>query len=78
MLPNVGAFLFGSKFPVANTQKNYFLSTRFFSCRSLPAAVIRETGNILIAAEVAQPYGFKDIDEKQPRSYREESVKNEG
>jgi len=31
-----------------------------------------ETGKILIAAEVAQKYGFTDIDGKQPKSLREQ------
>ncbi|WP_105619026.1 SDR family NAD(P)-dependent oxidoreductase [Vallitalea okinawensis] len=33
---------------------------------------IKDTGNILITAEVAQKYGFTDIDGKQPQSMRSE------
>tara|TARA_B100000965_G_C19403351_1_gene674256 strand:+ start:674 stop:841 length:168 start_codon:yes stop_codon:yes gene_type:complete len=35
-------------------------------------SIIKDTRKILITAEIAQHYGFVDIDGKQPKSLREE------
>jgi dehydrogenase/reductase SDR family protein 1 len=47
-------------------------SGRCVAALALDPKAIEETGSVLIAAEVAQRYGFTDVDGKQPRSERAE------
>jgi dehydrogenase/reductase SDR family protein 1 len=45
---------------------------RCVAALALDPKAIEDTGGILITAEVAQRYGFTDVDGKQPRSQRPE------
>jgi len=47
-------------------------SGRCVAALALDPGAIEQTGSVLIAAEVAQRYGFTDVDGKQPRSERPE------
>lgn len=58
-------------FDMSNSESPQFIG-RCISAIAMDKNKHTQTGEILIAAEVAQKYGFTDIDGKQPKSLREQ------
>ena len=51
----------------SNSESPEFIGRAVAALASDPD-VMRHTGNVLVAAQVAREYGFTDIDGKQPRA----------
>ena len=51
---------------LTNSESPQFIG-RAVAAMASDAEVLRKTGQVLVAAAIAQEYGFKDIDGKQPR-----------
>jgi hypothetical protein len=53
-------------FNLSNSESPLFIG-RAVAALSADPEIMRKSGQILVAAAVAQEYGFKDVDGKQPR-----------
>jgi dehydrogenase/reductase SDR family member 1 len=60
------AVLGAGVFDLSNSESPEFIG-RAVAALSDDAAVLRRTGQVVVAAEIAREYGFTDIDGKQPR-----------
>ena len=60
-------------FDLSNSESPQFIG-RAITALAADAQIMRKSGQILVAATVAQEYGFTDIDGKQPRALTVEEL----
>ncbi len=65
-----GVLKAGEYFDLSNSESPQFIG-RAVAALAADPEVMRRSGQVLIAAELAEEYGFVDIDGKRPRSIRE-------
>jgi dehydrogenase/reductase SDR family protein 1 len=65
----------GEFFDLSNSESPQFVG-RAVAALAADSAVLERSGQTLVAAELAEEYGFTDIDGKQPRSVRAEFAKS--
>lgn len=58
---------------LSNSESPQFIGRAVAALASDPD-IMRKSGQVLVAAALAQEYGFKDVDEKQPRALKLEEV----
>jgi NAD(P)-dependent dehydrogenase (short-subunit alcohol dehydrogenase family) len=58
---------------LSNSESPQFVG-RAIVALATDAAIMEKTGSVLVAAELAQEYGFTDIDGKQPRPLTAEDI----
>jgi len=68
-----GVLKAGEYFDLSNSESPQFIG-RAVAALAADPEVMRRSGQVLIAAELAEEYGFVDIDGKRPRSIRESEL----
>jgi dehydrogenase/reductase SDR family member 1 len=58
---------------LSNSESPHFIG-RAVAALASDASIMQKSGQVLVAASLAQEYGFRDIDEKQPRPLTLEEV----
>jgi len=68
-----GVLKAGEYFDLSNSESPQFIG-RAVAALAADPEVMRRSGQVLIAAELAEEYGFVDVDGKRPRSIRESEL----
>jgi hypothetical protein len=66
LLPTESVMKAAEYFDLSNSESPQFIG-RVIAALANDADIMRKSGQILVAASVAQEYGIKDIDGKQPK-----------